>query len=443
MMERHRRREGLSRRSLLLGGAALLGGASAGALAGCAPGAEGTAGELTFWHLLSGPDGQIMDELIAGYHDSVGAEVITPTILEWGSPYYTKLAMASAGGRAPDVAIMHASRLPGYAPGGLLEPWDMDLLAEFGIYAEDFPELVWDSGVQGGEVMGIALDSHPYVLYYNTELADEAGVLTSDGRLPDINDPEEYLEMARELGAVSSSGYGLAFGYLGDGPGMWRMFTTYYAQMGGSMELPEGGTMQYDRDLAIDTLEWIKNLVDGEIGSPSHDGGTAISAFATGSTPLFYGGVWETAGYQDGGLPFDVTMVPNVFGTPAAHADSHSFVLPYQENPDPEARRQVHEFVASVLHNSISWAGAGHIPAYNPVTESPEYAQLEPQSNYAEAEDYLVYDPQSWFTGSGSDFTNYFGEEIQGVFMGLTSPQEGLAGFEDRINTLLQRPSPV
>src|SRR5699024_10275053 len=115
-----------------------------------------------------------------------------------------------------------------------------------------------------------------------------------------------------------------------------------------------------DYDLAIDTLEWIKKLVDGEIGSPSHELGTAISAFATGSTAMFYGGVWVTAGYQDGGLAFDVTMVPNIFGTQAAHADSHSFVLPFQENRDPEARRQVHEFVASVLHNSISWAGAGH-----------------------------------------------------------------------------------
>lgn len=439
----HRAREGISRRSLLQGGAALLGGASVGALAGCAPGVSSSAAELSFWHLLSGPDGATMDELIAGYNNSLGSEVVTPTILAWGSPYYTKLAMASAGGRAPDVAIMHAGRLPGYAPGGLLDEWDLDTFAEFDVYPEDFPELVWEAGQQEGRTMGIALDSHPFVLYFNTELVDEAGLLTSDNGLPEVSDPEEFRELARELGAVSPSGHGLAFGYLGDGANMWRMFSTYYTQMGGTVELPEGGTMQYDEALAVDTLEWIMSLIDGEIGNSSHDGGTAISEFATGRTAMFYGGVWETGSYRDQGVPFNMTMVPNVFGVPAAYADSHSFVLPHQTNPDPDARRQVHEFVASVLKNSLSWADAGHIPAYNPVTESPEYAQLEPQSNYAEAEEHLVYDPPAWFTGSGSDFTTYFGHAIQSVFMQMISPQEGLRQFTERINTLLQRPSPV
>jgi multiple sugar transport system substrate-binding protein len=48
--------------------------------------------------------------LNAGFH-------ATQTVLAWGPPYYTKLAMASAGGRAPDLAIMHASRAVCSSPG--------------------------------------------------------------------------------------------------------------------------------------------------------------------------------------------------------------------------------------------------------------------------------------------------------------------------------------
>lgn len=439
MNERHDA-GGISRRRLLQGGAGALG---VTALGGCAPGVASSTQELSFWHLLSGPDGATMDQLIADFNSDVGSEVVTPTILAWGSPYYTKLAMASAGGRAPDVAIMHAGRLPGYAPGGLLDMWDMDLFAEFDIYPEDFPERVWEATQYQGQPAAIALDSHPFVLYFNTDLADQAGVLDSDGALPETDDPEEFRALAAELGAVSPSGYGIAYGYLGDGSNMWRMFSTYYTQMGGTMELPEGGTVQYDEGLAIDTLEWIMSLIDGELGNSSHDGGTAISEFATGRTALFYGGVWETGNYRAQGVPFDITMVPTVFGTPAAYADSHAFVLPYQSNPDPDARRRVHEFVASVLKNSLSWAEAGHIPAYNPVVDSPEYGELVPQSHYAQATDYLVYDPPAWFTGSGSDFSTYFGHAIQSVFMGMITPHEGLTQFTDRINTLLSRPSPV
>ncbi|MCU1420276.1 MAG: carbohydrate-binding protein, partial [Mycetocola sp.] len=102
----------LSRRTILLGGAAVFGGAVLGpTLSGCAPAGAGGARPLKFWHLLSGGDGIVM----AGLVDAANADNpefhATQTVLAWGTPYYTKLAMASVGGRAPDVAIMHASRL--------------------------------------------------------------------------------------------------------------------------------------------------------------------------------------------------------------------------------------------------------------------------------------------------------------------------------------------
>src|SRR5699024_1039613 len=133
--------------------------------------------DIAFWHLLSGPDGVTMGEMLDGYMATDGAADVTQTVLAWGAPYYTKLAMASAGGRAPDLAVMHAARVPGYAPGGLLDEWDLDLLGEFGIRQEDFPELVWEKMVVDGKLTAIALDSHPFVLYYNTEIAEAAGVL--------------------------------------------------------------------------------------------------------------------------------------------------------------------------------------------------------------------------------------------------------------------------
>src|SRR5699024_1039612 len=69
--------------------------------------------DIAFWHLLSGPDGVTMGEMLDGYMATDGAADVTQTVLAWGAPYYTKLAMASAGGRAPDLAVMHAARVPG------------------------------------------------------------------------------------------------------------------------------------------------------------------------------------------------------------------------------------------------------------------------------------------------------------------------------------------
>ncbi|MEE1617717.1 extracellular solute-binding protein [Brachybacterium sp. J153] len=434
---------GPTRRTLLkgLGGIGALG--AAGSLAACSGASARGTEDIAYWHLLSGPDGVTMSELIDGYMATDGAARVQQTVLGWGAPYYTKLAMASAGGRAPDLAVMHAARVPGYAPGGLLDEWDLDLLGEFGVHQEDFPELIWEKMVVDGKLTCIALDSHPFVLYYNTEIAEAAGVLGSDGLLLPTDTPEDFRALALELGAKAPSGYGLSWGYLGDGSNQWRMFSTYYTQLGGTIDLPVGGTMGYQEELVVEAIEWILSLIDGEVGNPGHDGGTAISEFATGGSGAFYGGVWETGSYKNEGLPFDMTVIPGVFGEPTAYADSHSFVLPHQSSPDPERRRAVHGLVAHLLKSSLAWAGAGHIPAYTPVIEDPGYADLVPQSHYADAIDHLVYDPPAWFTGSGSDFHTYFGNDMQNVWARRTDPLEGWNAFVARINDLLAKPSPM
>src|SRR5699024_9182792 len=152
----------LGRRSFLRGAGGLGAAGGIAALTSCGS-ASASAEEISFWHLLSGPDGVTMGDLLAEYMATDGAGDVTQTVLGWGAPYYTKLAMASAGGRAPDVAVMHAARVPGYAPGGLLDAWDLDLLGEFGVGEEDFPELIWDKMEVDGQLLDIALDSHPFV----------------------------------------------------------------------------------------------------------------------------------------------------------------------------------------------------------------------------------------------------------------------------------------
>jgi multiple sugar transport system substrate-binding protein len=77
------------------------------------------------------------------------------------------------------------------------------------------------------------------------------------------------------------------------------------------------------------------------------------------------------------------------------------------------------------------------------VVEDPAYAELIPQSHYADATDYLVYDPPAWFTGSGSDWHTYFGDQMQGVWARRTEPIDGWNSFVQRINALLQKPSPM
>lgn len=432
----------LGRRQVLLGAGAMLGGAfAAGSLTAC-EGPAAAAQNVRFWHLLSGGDGIKMQGMIDSANDQNPGFTVTPTVLAWGAPYYTKLAMASAGGRPPELAIMHASRVVGYAPGGLLDPWDLDLLAENGVTEADFAPRIWENSQLNGQVFSIALDSHPFIMMYNTEVADKAGVLGADGLIIPTTSPEEFRDVALEMQKVTGK-HGLSYGFLGDGAQMWRLFYTLYRQHGAEMILEQGQTAVVDRDAAISSLEFIRSLLDDTITTSSGDIGTAIAEFAGGGSGMLFTGVWELPTMKTAGIPLGAAPIPTLFGTPAAYADSHAFVLPHQLNVDDTLRREAYKFVADVLKGSLAWAEAGHIPSYQPVIDSPDYAALSPQVNYASAADIINYDPRAYFSGSGSDFQTYFANSIQNVFLGRDEPGAGWDSFEDRLNTLLAKPNPV
>jgi multiple sugar transport system substrate-binding protein len=363
-------------------------------------------------------------------------------VLAWGAPYYTKLAMASAGGRAPDLGIMHASRLPGYAPGGLLDPWDEDMLAEVGVTEDKFPGPIWEKGFSEGSLYSIALDAHPFIMMYNTEICEQAGVLGSDGQLAEITSPEDFLEVASAIQGVTGV-HALSYGYLGDGAQMWRLWYTLYRQQGAEMVLT-GQTAEYDLDAAVTALEFMQSLLDDTISASGADYANAVAEFAGGAdSGLFFTGVWELPTMLGADIPLDAQTIPTIFGTDAAYGDSHAFVLPHQDNPDPEARRASYQFVADLLGSSFRWAEAGHIPGFLPITESSEYEELLPQSHYANAADILNYDPEAWFSGSGSNFQEYFAEYVQGVLLAGDDAASGFEAFMGRVNALMAQPNPV
>ncbi len=437
---------GVSRRSLLhglMGAGSLLG---LGSLAGCGGNPLVTAaGEGTtlvrFWNLLAGGDGVLLQELLEVVRDDLPNLSIENITLAWGAPYYTKLAMASAGGRSPEVAILHMARLPGYAPGGLLDPWDLDLLAELGVSEEDFAPAVWERAQYEGEVYAIPLDTHPFILFYNTDIAEQAGLLGEDGQMVPLDSAEAFLDAARRMQEVTGE-YGLSYGYVGDAAQAWRGFYTFYAQTGAEMDLT-GDEVQIDRDAAIRVIEFMQQIFDDTIANSSDDIDAGIAAFLAGRTGMLFSGDWELPTMRGSGLSFDAMPIPTVFEQPAAYADSHSFVLPTQLAVDEERRVATHQFVADMLQQSLLWAEAGHIPAYQPVTESTEYAELVPQSNYVEAGENIVFDPAAWFTGSGSNFQNRMSQTMQEAFLGNASAEQVVDQMVSIMNTFLDTPNPA
>jgi hypothetical protein len=153
---------GLTRRRLLVGGAGLGLAAALGVTTAGSP-FGGGGRSIAYWHLFGGGDGVRMRDMLDTFAKS-GTDVdVAELIVPWGNPYYTKLSLAATGGRPPDVAVMHATRIAQFAPGNLLEPLPLDLLAKHGLSEDKFLPKLWKAGQWDGTQYALPLEESALV----------------------------------------------------------------------------------------------------------------------------------------------------------------------------------------------------------------------------------------------------------------------------------------
>jgi multiple sugar transport system substrate-binding protein len=438
----------LTRRAVL-GGA--LAGVGAAALAGCStPIGAGlantplTPGTVDYWNLFGGGDGVRMQEMQAGFtkaHPEIGLQAIT---LTWGNPYYTKLSLATVGGKPPDVAVAHLTRAKTLVSADLLQELKPEDLARHGMPAENFNRRAWEAGLVDGKAYAIPIDTHPLVLFYNTEICEKAGLLTSDGALAPIKGEEALLDALEKVKAVTGA-YGVTHGINGDYASPWRIFQSMYSQLGGSVLANEGTEVVLDDAKARTVLSYLRTLsVERGLLPGSADYPGAVALFVEGKAGFHFNGEWEISTFQTAKMPFSMTLFPHVFGdTYFVEADSHTLVLPRRPDQDQDRLDRALTFVRSMLDQSLTWAQGGHIPTWQPFATSAEYRALTPQSNYAAAADAAVYDPAGWYSGSGSNFELVVGSSVGAVEAGQHSPDAAIAQIRSKLSALAGTRPPV
>ncbi|SDQ35202.1 extracellular solute-binding protein [Thermostaphylospora chromogena] len=430
----------LTRRSLL-GGALALGFLGSGCSYPVGLGSSQT--RIKYWHFMGASDGVIMNEMVGEFARQNPDLFVEENVLAWGEPYYTKIAMAGAGGRSPDVASFHLSRLTGLGPGRIIDPINLDLLAENGLRPEDFSPPIWERAHVDGVLYAIPFDAHPMVQYYNTEICEKAGLLDGDGRLIPTEGPDALLEMLRKAKDAMGGRPPLVFDALGVGTvGPWRLWWSLYPQGGGTLLSEDGSQITIDDDKALEALRFMATLGSEGLCDPSLDYGASVAVFQSGLAAFLWNGDWEITTFKLAKTPFSMGRFPNVYGTGSAQADCHAFVLPHQRNRDPEVERATYRFIAYLVKNSADWAVAGHVPAYLPALEQPEYLSLHPQSEYRSVITEVALDPQVWFTGSASRLWIDFGDAFSRVIGGSRSPEEGLEMAKAALRRLMAAPNP-
>jgi multiple sugar transport system substrate-binding protein len=438
----------LTRRTLLGAGLAAF---AVPALAACStPAVAGLTGAqldprtLVFWNLFGGGDGARMQEMERNYQKSHGgASSLQATVFAWGNPYYSKLTLATVGNKPPDVAIAHLTRAKLLAEGGVLDEITTEDLASVGLSAADLDQKSWTTQRTNGQNIAIPLDTHPFVMFFNQDVCDKAGLI-ENGKLRPITGLKDFESALAEVSKVTK-GAAITLANVNETATPWRMFLTLYSQFSGSTPYlgEEGKKITVDQDAAKEVLATIQRWTQKGWLNKGLDYAGSQTVMFTGKAGFYLQGEWEIATAQSiKGLKFGMVPVPQLFDKPANQADSHTFVLPKKDRT-PAQRKQAMGFIKSMLDQSYTWAQGGHVPAYLPLRESQKYKELEPQADYAEAANRAVYDPEAWYSGSGSTFETIVGSQFGLVQQGELSPEGALKAVSDQLQTYLRTPSPL
>jgi multiple sugar transport system substrate-binding protein len=438
----------MTRRSFLRGSLLAAGGLT---LAGCGTpigaglaGTDVAPGTVDYWDLFGGGDGARMQEMLTKFrtdNPQLGLQAVT---LAWGNPYYTKLSLATLGDQPPDVAVSHLTRLPTLHGGGLLQELTPEDLAAHGMSPDKFVEKAWEGCQFDAKTYAIPLDTHPFVLFYNTDICKKAGLLDADGQLKPMDGEDAFVEAMTKAKEVTD--WGGVCSVNSDTSTNWRFFQSLYAQLGGEVLADEGTKVVIDEAKAIQVLDYLRSLsVEKELMPASVDYGGAIALFASGKSAFFLQGEWEITTFQTAKLPFSMTLFPNVYGGSdnyACQGDSHTLVVPARGD-DPERTDRALLFIRSLLDQSLTWAQGGHVPAWLPVQDSAEYKKLKPQSNYAAAADAAAVNPPAWYSGSGSNFEIVTGSAVATVRAGQAQPEQAVQQMISGLQGFADTPSPV
>lgn len=360
---------------------------------------------VVWWDFLGGGDGVRMKQLIEEFNASHEGEIIIDaTTLEWGVPFYSKVQISAAVGEAPDIMTYHASRIPLAVDQGILQEITSDDWAAMGIGEDDYADATWDAVTIEDAQYAVPLDTHPIVLYYNKDLLAAAGLLNDDGTPKGMDSRENF---TATLQALKDADVSFPLGSVtADGNFMFRTIYSLMGQQDGEL-MTDGEFLAGDNgDKLENALSVLAEWTNDGLQSTYTDYPATVALFTSGEAAMMINGVWEVPTmadlHADGKLfEWGAIELPVIFDHASTYADSHTFALPANSGDEmsPEKRAATLEVMSWISKNSLFWATAGHIPAYGPVTDSAEYAAMEPNATYSPLTANMIFDPKSPLAG--------------------------------------------
>lgn len=312
-------------------------------LAGCGKDDSKT---ITFWTPLTGDDGAYMDQLVKDYN-ATNPEIKVKHVIT--ADMYTKIStVLNSGKGVPDLAIIHADRVPGYVKQGTLEPMTAVTAAQPEIKQDNYLPQAWSTGTIDGTQYTVPLDIHSNVMYYNKDLLKKYGAESFlDDNVVTID------EMLSLKGKLAEGDFVVNDALLG-----W-VILGQVQNLGGDMQ--ENGKPAVNTPVMKQAFENVKKINDAGLMTPFGEDGYLM--FQSGNVLFSTDGTWSSTAHAGvEGLNFGVTNVySNTADKFTNRSSSHLFSM--FKNKD-----RSEEKVAGIGN---LWSSSVRIPLNGPKPDRP------------------------------------------------------------------------
>lgn len=346
--------------------------------------------EIDYWSVFTGGDGAVMQGMVDAFNASQDEVHVNHTPMT-ADDLYQKVPLAvQTGTSIPDVCVVHIERIPNFVEQELIYPYDMELMAEAGIKAENYNPAAWARSEVDGEHYGIPLDVHGFITYINKDLFDKYDLNEF------IEDGYITFDELRALGdKARAAGYEGEIYNLG-----WSraQLLSYYAQLCDGHLTEDGTNLSLDKEAMKKVMETMKSLYeDGYTTEKTDD---HPSKFYGGEMLVWAEGIWMKAAVEAAGINYE--MYPSVCFTPDTCKNwmsSHNFVQFADEERTEEEDLAVAKFINFMGENSLTWAkDAGQVPAHVSLNAVEEYTNM-PQAFLSDPErvdELMIYQYLHW-----------------------------------------------
>jgi multiple sugar transport system substrate-binding protein len=241
-------------------------------------------GTITVWAM--GTEGERLSELAAEFMAENPDADVQVTPVPWDAAHQ-KISGAIASQETPDVSMIGTTWMGEFAQTGALDQTPTDLIDQTAFF-----EGAWETGVVDGTSYGVPWYVETRLIYYRTDLAEEAGFTEP----PQTWD--ELKEFARAMQEDAGAEWGL---YLQPGgTGSWQSVLPFAWSNGA--EVSSGEEFTLDTPEMTEALEYYQSFfTEGLSTSAQLVDGALEQGFVDGTVGAFISGPWHVGILADQG----------------------------------------------------------------------------------------------------------------------------------------------